>query len=147
MEKLISMTGFVKEVLKFKESEYYEYDSNDNDKALNKIESYNEFLLQPLTLGMFVPCSLENGMPLNDNGLVDSEGYVLDEIEFKEYQKAKERVLFEGFGYDEMGFAYSKTQSECGFDETYMQNKKVEDLVKYNLVLTESAKKQIGLTN
>ena len=58
------------------------------------IKKYANLLKQPLTLGMFVPCSNEHGLPLSLDGLTDSEGYVLDNIEFKEYQLAKAKVLF-----------------------------------------------------
>ena len=76
------------------------------DSPINEqdIYDYNDFIRQPITKGMFVPC--------------DEEGNVLDHIEcsadcvylespcqcnleklkkLKQYQQAKERVLFEGW--------------------------------------------------
>ena len=103
-----------------------------------------EFGRQELELWMFVSCKFENGgwvvseEPFNDG---ENDQYYSSAIQ--EYKESKERVLFEGFSYDKMGFAYSTTQDECGFDEEYMENKTIETLVKFNLTLTESAKKQI----
>lgn len=140
MEKLISMTDFVLEQIKRKVSVI---------SHMICIEEYANLLKQPLTLGMFVPCSLENGMPLNDNGLVDSEGYVLDEIEFKEYQEAKERVLFEGFELRDR-YLWNKDKLfmiSDNYNESFSNTKSIEWLLStmHEFNLTESAKKQIGI--
>ena len=88
-------------------------------------------------------------------------------IAVQEYQEAKERVLFEGFEIINKG-KWSKTNPLCGLwlsnknndckpfsycskgypKEYYWANinsEKIEDLVKYNLELTPTAKKQIGI--
>lgn len=84
-------------------SKYKGYDSIDyRIFAYNKtvvIENYANFLKQPLTLGMFVPCD-QNGNVLKEpmeNDFYYSDG-VLNHVdysaEFEQYQKAKEKVLF-----------------------------------------------------
>jgi len=123
--------------------------------------NYDDFIKQKLTIWMFVPCKLVDGVwvvleePLQQNYVFEDhpelagnpKEYDLElfENDIKEYQEAKDRVLFANFKYDKMGFAYSTTQSECVFDEEYMESKTIEDLVKYNLELTPTAKKLIGL--
>lgn len=90
--KLISMVDFTLSFLK-------DYETDDS-RVLNQILRYAEFLKQPLTLGMFVPC--------------DEEGNVLEKPNYKQYdfsndeeklykndlayfESAKEKVFFEGF--------------------------------------------------
>lgn len=69
------------------------------------VMDYAEFLKQPLTLGMFVPCNLK-GEPMESpylSGVFHSHyrlpvkfSNFTDEF-VKEYEEAKEKVLFEGF--------------------------------------------------
>jgi hypothetical protein len=77
---------------------------------------------------MFLPCI--DDVPLNEDG-TDGEGYVLDNIMFKQYQQAKDRVLFEGFDFD--------PHLTC---EMYFT---IEDLINLNLTLTPNALKQFEL--
>ena len=144
--KLISMKDFV---LKQKEQLHEDETGFLNDRLKN-IFNYANFLNQPLTLGMFVPC--------------DEDGNVLEVCKQKDvcskslsgncicpksdkYQQAKERVLFEGVKLvtDDNTFA-SHLESEKGFWR-YTDNifGNIEELCKYDLNLTESALKQIGL--
>lgn len=102
---------------------------------------YAKFLKQPLELWMFVPCD-EDG-----NILEHPQGYS-DFLEFSEiypygdyftgicknYQQAKEKCLFEG--YDG---TIEQLQSLIKLKIT------VENMVKYDLQLTPTAVKQIGL--
>lgn len=106
-----------------------------------KVKNYAEFLKQPLKLEMFVP--------------VDDEGNVLDESS-KEYQKAREKVLFKGYHID------VRTTGKIYFDESpksmsielfsFYDGFKtpkgnvlntIEDLIVLGLELTESAIKQL----
>lgn len=147
--KLISMIYFVLEQLGTKQS---------SSEFKEVVKNYASFLKQPLTLGMFVPC--------------DNEGNVLEEpqTEFKylkgstgediqkEYQKAKERVLFDGFGTrinntSAVQLTNAEKSSIFFFHERslfYVMGdeyckKKIEDLISYGPTLTESAIKQLGL--
>ena len=106
-------------------------------EKLCKIRNYANFLKKPLEIWQFVPCKLVDGVwvvlekkkPFQDN--------------YYEYQEAKSRCLFEGFVYDsKMEYWYN---NDIGFDEEYIENKTIEDLVKYNLELTASAIKEFGL--
>lgn len=146
--KLISMTDFVLDKAKedFNNGEYPEFNFRD------LVWNYADFLKQPLTLGMFVPCDEEgnvleelkyccdgnhcgcNGMPVN----------VCSKKEIDNYQKAKERVLFDGFEIDENNILMLK---DCiSLDINSFNN--IEELITYGntqLTLTENAIKQIGI--
>lgn len=156
MKKLISMTDFVLErnqrmqngLVRRINSEY------------NKIIHYANFLKQPLTLGMFVPCDLDGNF-LEESINYDAYKMGISEKDFHynfvdclEYQEAKDMVLFEGF------HSFMNNVSNGTFEislETYWfsdiqengicfgQAKTLEDLIPFSLILTESAKKKIGL--
>lgn len=154
--KLISMTDFVQEQIS-------KISKQDTSGYLHQILSeYANFLKQDLTLGMFVPC--------------DEEGNVLEEKDFyqkgvnrdehtsymkalKQYQQAKERVLFEGYEYgNETSDVWQiyldlSINLETNLDRLIFTKKTgkcldaefVENLVSIGLTLTKSAQKQIGL--
>jgi hypothetical protein len=105
MKKLISMTDFVLEKNKAEEVTRESY---------IECRNYANFLKQPLTLGMFVPCD-ENG-----NVLEEKKPFQDD---YHKFQQAKERVIFEGFDY-------WRTK------DIFFENKTIEDLIPYNLILT-----------
>ena len=132
--------------------------------------NFDNFLEQPLKLEMFVPCDNDEeilkpqyiaGKEVIYNELV--EEFIMDKV--KEYNEAKEKVLFEGFNLNQKDF--SKLESifcltkEC-FQITFFTKEKgcfmdnlktnktyeiktIEDLIQFELELTESAIKQIGL--
>jgi hypothetical protein len=120
---LISMSDFVVEMRKNKKK--------DNGLRFWACEKYVKFLKQPLELWMFVPC--------------DEDGNVLEEPELYnevcEYQKAKERCFFEGFEYKKALFF---TENKELFWHGKLHGN-VESLTKYNLKLTQTAIKQLGL--
>ena len=148
MKILISMTDFVLEIDK-------------NDKRLNgkydAIISYANFLKTPLNLGMFVPCDE------NDNILEKPEFYYKQENlkhlkgmqlliaeetnkRVSEYQKAKEKVLFNRFKIKD-GLSISDEHSIFhpfwnyeGVWKISKGIKTIEDLIPYNLELTENFK-------
>ncbi len=140
-------------------------------KQRDSIIKYAQFLKQPLQLGMFVPCDLEGDVleepdffigKYDDNGYgdVDKRKYKED---LKEHQEARERCLFDGFEVNEdednfiyITFLFNKNNCKLIFDkesnsflidtpvfDEYVE--KIEDLIKYNLELTKTAQKQIGL--
>jgi len=141
MEKLISMVDFVKGQNNKNEGLF------KDDEAFNVlfniykvIHNYAKFLSEPLQLWMFVPC-LDN-IPLSEDG-TDREGYVLDDIMFKQYQQAKERCYFEGFEIcNRLESVKCVVNGNFHFSyENSIKNKEtIEDLVKYNLTLTQTAK-------
>ena len=156
--KLMSMTSFVLENAKQPYVEGTKY---------KDLVNYAKFLKQPLKLEMFVPCD-EEGDILEEP--TDYEKRLLNMMteyndEVYTYYQAKVKVLFEGFNLNQKDF--SKLESifcltkEC-FQITFFTKEKgcfmdnlktnktyeiktIEDLIQYNLHLTENAIKQIGL--
>jgi hypothetical protein len=127
--------------------------------AFNEIINYANFLKQPLTLGMFVPCD-ENGNVLEEPKEEDyfDSGFNLEfnqkhfkDVILPEYQQAKERVLFEGVSIKEFGRVII-TNSK-GIENTIananikkcIPNWTIETLINWEITLTESAIKQLGL--
>jgi len=96
-----------------------------------------DFGKQPLEPWQFVPCKLVDGVwavleekkPFQDN--------------YHEFVEAKERCLFEGFKSYKKEFVFLPGIIEI--DGEFCDGKTIEDLVKYNLQLTQTAQKQIGL--
>ena len=86
--KLISCTDKVIELVKedFNNGEYPKFNFRD------KVNNYANFLKQPLTLSMFVPCDDDGNVLSNPK---DSTLQYQKKID--EYQQAKERVIFEGY--------------------------------------------------
>ena len=118
------------------------------------IENYANFLKQPLKLGMFVPCD-ENGNVLDPSDAFRSceKGFV--------YSKAKERVLFNGFVFEESQKEALKNNTQLSVSiytensfyithrlngkwHTWFGLKTVEDLIKCKIELSKTAIKQIG---
>lgn len=164
MEKLISMVDYCQEVSKEFMMPKKPFDKNE---WFGKILNYSDFLKQPLTLGMFIPCKLVNGIWVvlecpHNFGLLHTypTGHKLMDENFKEaleYQEAKDRVLFKGFEKIITNNSGSFEIMKDGFQVYYYKSipdyclwlgsqkeKLVEDLVKYDLELTDSAKKKIG---
>lgn len=143
MERLISMTAFVLADMYSREG----------------MVKYANFLKQPLTLGMFAPCD-DNGNileePNTENHLHGQDSFVYHRLQ-AQYQEAKKRVLFEGFEVKHEKFMHDKLHFYIEHNgikfmwnfnnkwEFYKEFSTIEDLVKYNLVLTESARKHLGL--
>lgn len=127
------------------------YDYSDSEMVLHRrsVNDYAEFLSQPLTLGMFVPCdedgnvldkpsmfelwtgnNIEEGRPLNTDGLL-----------CKQYQAAKERVIFDIPNLhscevdDKGGIIYNFTNA---FSTGYKKGTVVEELTYKDVGLTES---------
>jgi len=126
--------------------------SDADFRALSR--KHREFISKRLELGQFIPCV--DNVPLEEptcewcrtgspSDCHRSKECAIDETPFLKYQNALEDVLFEGFEYkhDSLwlfdGFnsriIYTKNN---GFDY-----RTIEDLIQYNLTLTESAKQQL----
>jgi hypothetical protein len=147
--KLISMTDFI--------IQQHEKCISSTGRTYN----YAMFLKQPLELWMFIPCDEYGNVleePNGDNYRKDEEklipnfDYLKYKIDSEKYQKAKERCLFEGFeisvGKEAItnykGFIL-RIHGKYKFSLSGKQIKIIEDLVKYNLQLTATAIKQLGL--
>jgi len=136
--KLISMTAFVLDKQRFEE---------DSDTAIFKVTNYANFLNQPLTLGMFIPCDEDGNLLEKYKYFPCSLKYAKEINEYyKKYQQAKEKVLFEEVftvkKHSENIVVYLKENS---FYTTWNKSKKIEDLIYLNLTLTPNVIKKIGL--
>ena len=160
MKRLISNTSFG-EFCKSKEKEF-----STRNVYLDWYEeirtNYDNFLKQPLNLGMFVPCyedvnvyAYEYEEPIqedywSENGTVYSgELFKHDLNRYMKYKKAKEKVLFEGIEFRKNGgvnFLTIKEDTFAFFDfNVKFKNLTIEYLIQYDLQLTENAVKQIRL--
>jgi len=135
--KLISMTDFVLEQVE-------ECKFNSDGRFHSRIINYANFLKQPLKLEMFVPCDAEGkvidaepcSLGMFEKGNPFYDVYLESQ---KQWDKAKERVLFEGFNPDRIGHTIDGV---FGF---YSSMWTIEDLTRFEITLTETAIKQIGL--
>lgn len=142
--KLISMVDFVLT---------RDMARSNSENALCEIENYANFLKQPLTLGMFVPCD-EEGNFLELIEYENWEGYNEDyNLYIIEYEKAIERVLFKDFCknlFNDVRYNYSGKIKWVSSDEykihfDFYDNVEKLFLDGYELELNENALKQIGL--
>jgi len=119
-------------------------------QAYQARRNFDNFLKQPLEIWMFVPCELIEGVwvvleepefPKAENrGIYDGLSELYD-YRLKEYQQAKERVLFEGFVLRKNGWL-----TFGGLDFYNLNNNKVytiENIVDLKPELTPTAIKQI----
>jgi len=152
MKNLISMTDFVLE----QEREFDRARAGFNEFT-NNVCNYAKFLKQPLELWMFVPCKLVDGVWVvlaHPNFIKGKRNALFFNNKMDEYQQAKERCLFEGFEFN-----FKTSHIICFSNKVhnirFYKNgwltidakdiETIEDLIKYNLQLTQTAQKQIGL--
>lgn len=144
--KLISMTDRIEQI--------ENYLDITNRQKLELIIKSKNFLNQKLELWMFVPCDLDGNILYPE--YVGGKEVIYDEHvhdammdRVKEYQEAKERILFEGdFTLEEIHNSYYLVKYNGNeFWVSWNGSKKIEDLIciNYELILTPTAKKQIGL--
>jgi hypothetical protein len=150
--KLISMTDFVIEnenMVKQTESEM--------SKDLFKLSQYANFLKQPLKLEVFVPCDDDGNVIKLPNACICINLCNL----CKKYEQAKEKVLFEGFEYKKElrnsggNYTHFVTNNKIEiyvqwggfyvFGKTENKIENIEDLIKFDLTLTQSVIKKLGL--
>jgi len=137
MKHLIGMTDFVLDQGKKPNT------SDFRERFVVNVINYANFLKQPLKLWMFIPCD-------EDGNVLEKSCEVFDDkcryCACREYQKAKERCLFEGFEiYDEETLRFKDIFIE--YSDFFKID--VEGLEYYcsstKLQLTPTALKQIGL--
>ena len=173
-KKLIGMTDFVLETLKDRIGKsYLDYRDYAYNKML-KIENYANFLKKPLTLQMFVPCELVDGVWVVLEEPEKYSDFLLTTEDFgnlpyihcnewfeacDEYSKAKERCLFDEFWIvSSNSVKISNNYISIDFlrDVIYLTDftkefpevvkiHTIEDLTKHDLQLTPTALKQIGI--
>lgn len=155
MENLISMTDFVSFQANQRDIDNWKCET---DEYFNRCENFLNFIKKKPKLGYFVPCD-ENDKPLEEpifsivNYGASTESVKYYEIDKKRYQEAKQRVLFEGFeiSYEDGAIfpflgkypiGFFSCENEWVWSDRF---KTIEDLVEFNLKLTDTAKKEIGL--
>lgn len=121
MENLISMTDYVLEQSKQNPLDLIDFKNN--------VINYAKFLSMPLELKMFAPFD-EYGSVIKEP-TVDAYMQPKEvDRQFEAYKQALSEVLFEGFEkLKDVSFAFGS-----------IENRKIEDLVNYNLKLTPNAK-------
>jgi hypothetical protein len=153
--KLQSMTDYVLEqekVCRFKDDCEFAY----------SVRKYANFLKQPITLEMFVACDEDGNVleePKSWQNFLEYSDFSVKGLkpELYKYSEAKSKVLFDGFEIitpsDKCHIIFCKENIECqfllnpdfSFNVRAFQPINIEDLVKYNLTLTDNAIKQLGL--
>ncbi len=138
-KKLISLIEFINSV-------------KPSDDAYYQIKEYSDFMSRDLNIGMFVPAVFEGGkwVVLEDEKEphdVHDPYYAQDFCRFKQYQQAKDNILFDGFVYDE---EMEVVRGDWNLDIFYtdgrdINNKTIQDLIRYNPPLTAQGQKQSGL--
>ncbi len=159
--KLIPMTDFV--------IEYYSHEGYADLQTLKLMNNYATFLKKTLTLGMFVPVDQKGAIlkePKNysswkslDHNRKKPDPTVNNTTfeEYKLYQKAEQKCLFEGFkiaynGYSIVRITASYNESiELSFSKNerlFQKFKDVESLTYFDeIYLNDTALKKLGLTN
>jgi hypothetical protein len=154
---LKGMTEFVLEQTKFIKTA----DFRTSHIPLNNLHNYANFLKQPLCISQFVACKLVDGVwiVMNEPLKRNYNNVNINNSYFKEYQEAKQRVLFEGFEVKE--YQYNKNMHSKHISNGFLSvfwdmifEKKwglskglstIEDLTKYNLELSQTAVTQLNL--
>ena len=116
----------------------------DMEDFADLICRYALFLKQPLELRMFVTCYLRDGIW----NTYTKETLLNTGKLFNEWERAKERCLFEGFFDNGTGNAIlQQSPNAMVIDMTFYRTKTIEDLLKSKctITLTKTALKQIGL--
>lgn len=150
--KLISMTDFVLH-------ESFGVGNEIIDKGIfyNKCRDYANFLKQPLTLGMFVPCDEGGNVLEQPCDVMNTDG--CRDCACRVYKKSKEKVLFEnvekyrftslsGEGVVQFGtrvnFIFKPLiETRNGIVKVFVND--INGLTDYDLELTQNAIKQLGL--
>lgn len=141
---------------------------NGNGGHYDIIIRYKNFLKQPLKLEMFIPCD-ENGNVLEEPKRWNDYLQFPDSFdgnkewgELYNYELAKERVLFNGFVFEESQKEALKNNTQLSVSiytensfyithrlngkwHTWFDLKTVEELIKCKIELSKNAIKQIGL--
>jgi len=159
MKKLIPMTDFVLELSDIgSEIQSLSHQNKNRADRFSKLVTYANFLKQPLKLEMFVPCDEDGNvleMPVNydvwfelHNKNIDGEKGTIGFLLHEEYQKAKEKVIFEGFNAKRLYgfiseiiielknkeiFFYYDFEKKIFFKYFNKYLRTVEDLIPYNL--------------
>jgi len=168
--ELIKMTDFVLE--QNKEREFNTFYEEIEEELLQvqvnfakRCRGYANFLKRELELGMFIPCDDDGNVLERPNNWAYFKSYGVNDLSKRDaknclkYQKAKEAVLFEGVEIRKDKYkqvkrtfiehkefrVHLKLEYWNGKIENNLtlEGKTIEDLIAYNLNLTDNAIKQI----
>lgn len=119
-------------------------------RRLSLIIGYAEFLKQPLKLEMFVACGERYQNVLDEPNFSKFEHEKDFDTYLQTYADAEKRVLFTGFSVGKFGFKdqyYVKfgDNMKAVFPFPNIRNYTIEDLIEFDIELTPSALKQIGV--
>jgi hypothetical protein len=158
--KLQSTTNFVLEQNIRHSGEYTGIEAENLLATLySNIVRHANFLKQPLTLSMFVPCDDDGNVLEKPNHLDYKAKNNFNELvfisqpkqnqyhsDYDKYQKAKELCLFEGCIAEKKGIHYFIMKEDAlPVWVSWNESKTIEDLVPNNLNLTQTAVKQLNL--
>jgi hypothetical protein len=148
--RLVSMIYFVLNHESRKDSDPYNYS--------NSVLEYANFLNQSLNLGMFFPAIEVDGKwevlkhPSEYDIKFDFRDKEEQAKDYKQYQQAKDRVLFEGFELNRLensieGHFNYNTVFVCrkDYSNVIFFYKTINDLIKYAPTLTAKGQKDSGL--
>lgn len=153
--KLISMIDFVLQESNNENLEKHLLNKNGKEfmNIWHVVFSYAQFLNQPLNISMFCPCKLvKNNYSFLEDPDKEKEYNFTFEYLLNQYQEAKESILFKTV----LKNGKAPHLYEIWNDEKYLftynsstnifliVGGNIEDLVKYDLNLSENAIKQIG---
>ena len=164
--KLISITDFILSKA-YKSKVIVSMHPESPFSQIEKIEKYANFVKQPLTIGMFVPCD-KKGNQMKQPFTVGAKAKHHQRDYLDKYKEAEERVLFKDFkiGYNEQekicqcilplvlanvegGFAATVMKQEEGEDwmpiEDYATIEDMTNGLNFPFTLTPTAIKELGL--
>ena len=140
--KLISMTDFILSKESILDNDNYK----ESDNTIDFIFKYANFLKQPLTLGMFVPCDDDvNVLAEPPTREQDYEEDLVDAVIDKRYEIAQSKVLFNtDIQYDKhiIHFKSKQTYQRVEYntltDRFFFGLKTIEDCIHLHLDLAVS---------
>ena len=157
--KLQSMTDFIeskKPIHAYLQNESFSAIQTHINETYDLFFKYCDFLKQPLQLGFFVPCDEEGNVleePKRWNDYLEFPDSFDGNKEWGElynYETAKERVLFKGFearmfGWKKLYYVKLGDNKNSIYTFPNLRNYTIENLVRLEVELTDSAIKQIGI--
>ncbi|WP_395076319.1 hypothetical protein [Flavobacterium sp.] len=136
--KLISMTDFVLEQHNWSPTQVRFDNEFSNKRFRSVVSKYANFLKQPLTLGMFVPCD-------DDGNVLDKFIHIVDGKTSSDFKQAKSKVLFNtDIQYDKHIIyfkskeTYQRVEYNTLTDRFFFGLKTIEDCIHLHLDLAVS---------
>jgi hypothetical protein len=143
MKTLQSTTDLVLELAENNQIETEKYVIIEWQKkcdGFDKILQHAKTLKLKPEVWMFVPCD-ENGNVLSKpKGYDDYINWEVFNPKFEQYQTALSKVWFKGFEYNPAGYVFKDFDK---FNDEWFFNSTIEDLIPYNLEITENFGKNL----